>query len=479
MDKTKTMQRRQSLKTLAAGTLSTGVLLNACTPQTNVPMNEQHATGPMSDRGLAASETVVRVDMDLYFEAAANLYHKKDNPGGAFPLNVAENRLTWPMLRSEIERVARENPIADWVANYTSSVGAPSTRAVMATFMEKFLTHCPIDPEHLCLSPGAASVIDLTSWILGEPGDVAVLPAPCYSVYKQDIGNRPGLERYDLVTHHEVGELKGGPPLTVGHLDKAFSDITSNGKRFRMLIITNPDNPTGGMYSREQLKTYAEWCLARNIHMVVNEIYGLSLLDTHHPHLEGDYPGDISFHSFANLIQEKKSDYLHLWYALSKDFGVSGFRVGLVYSLHETFRKAYNNLNPPSMVSNYAQWTFEKVLGNHDFVRRYITANQRALTENYTVAVQRLRKLGVPYAPARGSLFVWLDLSELMQENTPESERILWMDLYRQAGILLTPGDGFGHSKRGQFRLVYSYVMKDDLEVAMERLEKFVSERRS
>ena len=472
------MQRREYLKTMAAGTVSTGVLLEACAPNTDAPMKER-IVSPLSGRGLEASNTVLRVDMDLYFEAADNLYHKRDNPDGAFPLNVAENRLSWPLLKRQIEKIAQENPIADWVANYTSSVGALSTREAMASFLSKFLTHCPIDPEHICLSPGAASVIELTCWIIGEAGDVAVIPAPCYSVYKQDIGNRPGLERYNLLTHRELSELKNGPLLTVEHLGQARTDIEKQGKRFRMLIITNPDNPTGGIYSREQLSSFADWCLANNIHMAVNEIYGLSQLDTKHPLLRSDYQGDTKFYSFANVIQEKKSDYLHLWYALSKDFGVSGFRVGLVYSLNQTFRTAYNNLNPPSMVSNYTQWTFEKVLGDHAFVEGYIKANQSALTENYALAVSRLRKLGVPYAPARGSLFVWLDLSEFLKDDTQEAESTLWMDLYKQSGVLLTPGNGFGHSKRGQFRLVYSYVMKEDLGVAMDRLTKYVEGRRA
>ncbi|HWA34165.1 MAG TPA: aminotransferase class I/II-fold pyridoxal phosphate-dependent enzyme, partial [Cyclobacteriaceae bacterium] len=355
-----------------------------------------------------------------------------------------------------------------------SSVGAPSTREVMASFLSKFLTGCTIDPEHICLAPGAAAVIDLTTWILCEPGDVAVIPAPAYPVYKQDIGNRPQVERYDLITHHEVTELKNGPLLSVAHLDQALADLTSKGKRFRVLILTNPDNPTGMVYTREQLLACADWCIAHNIHLVVNEIYGLSLIDTQHPDLSADYSGPTQFQSFAKIMQEKKSDYVHLWYALSKDFGVSGFRVGIVYSLNQTFCAAYNNLNAPSMMSNYAQWIFEKILGDHEFVAAYIKANQAALTENYAIAVRTFRKLQIPYSPARGSLFVWLDLSKLLKDDKAETEQKLWMDLYKESGVLLTPGNGFGHSKRGLFRLVYSYVMKDDLAVAMDRLATFV-----
>ena len=435
--------------------------------------------GPLASRGMTASTKAVRVDMDLYFEAAANLYDAKTNPQGKFPINVAENRLTWNLLKTKIEETALKNPLEDWVANYTSSVGALSTRQVFASFLEKFLTHCPIDPEHLCMGPGAAAVIEQTAWILGEPGDVAVIPAPSYSVYTQDLGNRPGVERYDLITHHNISEMKGRSLLTAAHLDDALSELKSKGKRFRMLILTNPDNPTGIIYSREQLMAYADWCITHNIHLIVNEIYGLSLLDTSHPELKPDYSEAQSFYSFAKIIQEKKSDYLHWWYALSKDFGASGFRVGLLYSLNDTLRKAYNNLNAPSLVSNYAQWIFEKVLADHDFVSAYIKANQRALTQNFALAVSRLRALKIPYSPSRGSLFVWLDLSEFMSENSAEAEHGIWMDLYQKTGVLLTPGDGFGHSKRGQFRLVYSYVSREELAVVMGRIEEFVVNKRN
>ncbi len=471
------MQRRETLKTIAAGTISTGLLLDACGTN-GKSSGELQTSGPLAARGVTASTAMIRVDMDLYFEATANLYHKINNPNGAFPLNVAENRLTWPLLRDRISKITKESVVDDWVAGYTSSVGAPSTRVVMAKFLSKFLTRCEIDPEHICLAPGAAAVIDLTSWILCEPGDVAVIPAPAYPVYKQDIGNRPAVERYNLITHHELAELKNGPLLSVAHLDQALADIESKGKRFRMLILTNPDNPTGVVYSRDQLRAYTDWCIAHNVHLVVNEIYGLSLLNTQHPELASDYSGPTEFQSFANIVQERKSDYLHLWYALSKDFGVSGFRVGIVYSLNQVFRAAYNNLNAPSMMSNYAQWIFEKILSDHEFVEAYVRANQEALTENYALTVSRLRKLGIPYSPARGSLFVWLDLSGLLKDDSADSERALWMSLYKESGILLTPGDGFGHSKRGQFRLVYSYMVKDDLSVAMDRFANFINAKR-
>ncbi|HEY5692173.1 MAG TPA: aminotransferase class I/II-fold pyridoxal phosphate-dependent enzyme, partial [Cyclobacteriaceae bacterium] len=190
------------------------------------------------------------------------------------------------------------------------------------------------------------------------------------------------------------------------------------------------------------------------------------------------YKRALPFYSFINIMQQKQSEYLHHWYALSKDFGASGFRVGMVYSLNKTFLEAYNNLNAPSMVSNFTQWIFELILRDHDFIEKYIQTNQQLLTENYLTVISTLKKLHVPYAPARGSLFVWLDLSAFLKEQSQDSESEFWLLLYKETGILLTPGNGFGHSKKGQFRLVHSCFQKKDLEVAMERMTKFVESKR-
>lgn len=431
----------------------------------------------LSQRGQVASQSVLRIDFEAYFEAVKNLYHETDNPEGTFPLNIAENKLSWPMLKTHMRQLATQHEIPDWVANYTNSTGSPTFREKVASFYTKFLTHCDINPEHLALSAGATSVIDLTSWILGEPGDVAVFPAPCYPVYKQDIQNKSGMERYNLITHHHVEEIKNGPLLTIDHLNAAREDIESQGKRFRLLVITNPDNPTGGMYAQSRLNEFSNWCIEHNIHLIVNEIYSLSLINTQHPDLKEEYPNPVSFYSFANIMQQKQSDYLHHWYALSKDFGASGFRVGMVYSLNKTFLEAYNNLNGPSMVSNYTQWIFELVFSDEAFVEKHIKTNQHLLTENYLTVVRSLRKLKIPYAPAHGSLFVWLDLSEFLKENTQALETELWNDLYQQTGILLTPGNGFGHTQHGQFRLVYSCFTAKDLEVAMERFSHFIKSK--
>lgn len=431
----------------------------------------------LSKRGQKAHDTVLRIDFELFFEASKNMYDKDTNLNGAFPLNTAENKQSWPLLKEKMELLLLEKSIPNWVANYTSCLGDESFRIALARFLSKFLTKCPINPEHLGISAGATAIIEMTAWLLADASDVVVFPTPSYPVYKQDIGNKANLERYDLVTHHEIADLKNKPALKIKHLKKAKKEIEKQGKKFKVLVLTTPDNPTGGIYTKKQLNRIADYCIKNHIHLIVNEIYGLSIIDTAHPAIKNDYAKQRAFSSFAKIMATKKSPYLHLWYALSKDMGISGFRVGAVYSQNEAFIKAYDNLNAPHLVSNHTQWLLSEILSDHDFMEKYITHNQRLLTESYILVVQYLKALNIPYVPSRGSLFVWADFSKFLKKQTLKAETKFWETLYKKTGVLLTPGEGFGHSKKGVYRIVFPCFKKEELEVAMKRLTVFLERR--
>jgi aspartate/methionine/tyrosine aminotransferase len=432
----------------------------------------------LSARGARAAATPLRIDHAAFREAMADRFHPSRNPSGALPLNIAENRLSWPLLRSRLEEAMAAGGVPDWVPTYASHRGAAPFRVAAASFLSEHLTRCPVDPDSLGVSAGATSVIEMTAHLLADAGDVAVIPAPCYPVYRQDIGNMAGVERYDLVTHHELSEIARGPALRIEHLERAKRDIEASGRRFRMLVLTTPDNPTGGVYPTQLLQDIADWCVARGTHLLVNELYGLSLIDTSHPAIRQDYHEDVPFVSVARLMADRQSDYLHLCYAVSKDLGISGFRVGMLHSHNRALLQAYENLNLTHSASNLTQWVLLGVLTDSAFMGAYVKENQMRLTESYALVVEALRALGVPYVPSRGSLFAWIDLSELLDEDSEAGELALWMDLYRSARVLLTPGVGFGHTKRGCFRVVYPSVTRDELAVATTRLSAWVEERR-
>lgn len=436
----------------------------------------------LSRRGLAAISQPLRADLDLFFEAMDNLYDAETNPEGVFTLCIAENGLCWPEMETKLREIAA-GPIPKWVPSYTSIIGAPELREASVGFMQKFLSGAAHNPELLAIAAGDAAVIEMCALLLGDPGDVVVIPSPAYMAYTPDIANKANLDRYDL--HHlalppqpstSSDSYRGAPlntyyELTTADLDRAYAEL---GDRFRVLLLTQPNNPTGQVYTETQISDFFTWCEARKIHLVSNEIYALSLLDQDHETIIDDYEERKWFTSVLRFLELKKSPYFHWWYAISKDFGLSGLRLGMAYTHNQDLLKAWSNYGATSMTSNHTQWMMSEIFNDHGWVREYQTVNTRRLTESYAAVVRVLRKQHIPYARAIGSLFVWIDLSRFLLNDTEESEIALWREIYEQTGILLTSPLGMGSQERGWMRMVYSCVRLAELEVAMERLNRWM-----
>ncbi|MCX8211503.1 MAG: aminotransferase class I/II-fold pyridoxal phosphate-dependent enzyme [Lewinella sp.] len=432
----------------------------------------------LSQRGKAAANQPLRADLDAFYEALEDKYDAKDNTNGKFTLTIAENALCWAELRGKFRDIQTRHEKPDWVASYTSLLGAPELREAATAFLQQHFSGVPLSPERLGVAAGAAAIIEMTSLLLGDPGDVAVIPGPAYMAYTPDIGAKAGLERYDL--HHVPTESTPKSDFrsptyfqhTTADLDRAYAEL---GDHFRMLILTQPNNPSGQVFTESQLLAFSDWCEAHKIHMIVNEIYALSLIDQDHEDLTEDYGERVQFTSVLRLLEKRKSNYLHWWYSFSKDFGISGFRLGMVYSHNEQMLKAWSNMGAPSMASNHSQWLVQKMLEDERWVQEYIAMNGKRITESYALVIRTLRANDIAYAPAAGSLFVWFNLSRLLNAHTDEAELELWQKVYNETGILLTSPVGQGSPDRGWYRMVYSCVQYDALEVAMARLHRFLA----
>ena len=432
----------------------------------------------LSNRGNKLAFNPARIDFEIFMEAVQNLYSPDENPNGAFPLNIAENQLMISQVKAQLNSILKKEEIPDWTLKYTDLLGNPEVRDSVAQFMENYLCKVPVAANTIGLSAGASAIIEVSSFVLANPGDVVVIPAPSYTMYTNDMGIKSGMERYDLQTHHHLEEYQSEAPVTTQLLDKTWNELKNQGKVFKILLLTSPDNPTGSRYTEEQLRVLADWCIDHEVHLIVNEIYGLSLIDIQDEELKTDYSATRNYCSFAKIIHEKKNDFLHLWYAFSKDFSMSGLRVGVVHSLNTDFMSGFANANVPHLVSNITQWTLGEMLKDTGFLDTYIDENQKQLTRSYKLLVRYLRKSEIPFIPSEGSFFVWTDFSKFLLEDSDKGQEQLWLEIYKNTGVLLTPGEGFGHEKKGLFRIVFTAVPYEHLEVAMDRMTTFLANRK-
>ncbi|WP_116126602.1 aminotransferase class I/II-fold pyridoxal phosphate-dependent enzyme [Lewinella sp. IMCC34183] len=418
----------------------------------------------LSTRGQKKANEPLRPDFALFERAMEQPYTPEDTDG-AVTLCIAENLLQWPTLRDKLQSITREAPWPDWIAAYTQLSGAPEFREAVAGFVGRHIAGQPLNADFFCGSAGATAVVEVSAMCLGKDGDYAVFPAPAYQAYAPDVQNKAGMLRHDIREYAaEFGT--GFHPLSVAELDATRDTL---GEKFRMLVLTQPDNPTGAVYADDQLRGIAGWCIEHEIHLVVNEIYALSQFSR-----DAEGVANVSaYTSFLPILEELDSPYLHWWYSFSKDFGVSGFRVGLMYSRNEDFRAAYTNFNAPHQISNLTQWVLAELLRDDAWVTEFQQENQRLLTGAYQTVTDTLDELGVPYTPARGSLFVWADFSRFLPERTPAAAEQLWERIFEETGILLTAPGGLGQPDAGWYRIVYSGVSPEALGAAMDRLRTF------
>ena len=428
----------------------------------------------LSSRGSALIGKPLRADFEKFAQAEDDAFDALSNPEGSITLCIAENVLSWNTMREKLAQLAKK-PVPQWVSKYTSVLGAPVFREALAGFAERHITTIDssdlqkLSSDHFAISSGATGIVEMTALLLCDEGDVAAFPAPCYPVYTQDVGNKAKVERYDIQPEKSWESTPGQHPLSVQDLDRSLAELKTHGRKLKLLVLTQPENPTGAIYSEQQLRDFADWSVRNEVHLCVNELYALSQINFTDERLKMDYGlNPTPFYSFLKEVEQRKSPFLHWWYSFSKDFGISGLRTGVMYSRNDDLLEAFGNYGAPSTVSNHTQWLLSEVISDDAWVSAFAKTNQERLTDSYAKVVEVLREQGVSYRAARGSLFVWAKVNQ----DQAVSDEAFWRKLFDDQKVLLTATGGFGHEKKGWLRIVYSCVEPETLGIALKRLSK-------
>jgi len=261
---------------------------------------------------------------------------------------------------------------------------------------------------------------------------------------------------------------------TVADLDAAYARAVQAGHPPKNLILCQPLNPTGAVYSHAAMERMITWALQNStrhprMHVVSDEIYGNS-----------HFPG-VHVTSAAQIMHERQQqqasddnnfsylgDYVHVVAGLSKDFGMSGLRVGSLLTHNAALLEAMGTVGYYSSVSQYTQWALTALLQDTVWRDAYLAENRRRLRAVFRAAVEALGGIGVPVFPAtQGGMFAWADFSALLQQPN-QTETDLWRELFYEAKVLFTTGESCWGDKPGMFRVVYSWP--DGGEAAMREL---------
>lgn len=186
-------------------------------------------------------------------------------------------------------------------------------------------------------------------------------------------------------------------------------------------------------------------------------------------------------HGFESVLRilgnDLGNDVHHIW-ALSKDFGSSGFRIGTLYTQNTRLLSSVANLNIFSCVSHPMQMVVSEILLDDNFVYPFLHHSRVKIRYSYELCTRRLDEMVIPYVPAKAGIFVYADFSSLLPEQTPEGEARFASLLLDAARIIMTPGSAQHDLKAGMFRICYCFVTPEVLEIAMGRLDRIVGKIR-
>lgn len=174
------------------------------------------------------------------------------------------------------------------------------------------------------------------------------------------------------------------------------------------------------------------------------------------------------------MLDNKLGDDVHMVWAVSKDFGSSGWRLGVLYSQNELLIKSLANLSIFSCVSQPVQMMTAELLTDDAFVDSFLDESRDRLRNSYQICTSKLEEMVIPFVPAEAGLFVYVDFSSLLPAKTFECEAQLSDLFLEHAKLVLTPGSSQRDASPGMFRICYAWVSVEVLELAMERLSRLV-----
>ncbi|GAB2829077.1 pyridoxal phosphate-dependent aminotransferase [Alpinimonas psychrophila] len=343
----------------------------------------------------------------------------------------------------EAARLALEDPKN---FRYTPAAGLPDLREAIAakTLRDSGLK---VEPSQVVVTNGGKQAVYQAFATLLDPGDEVLVPTPYWTTYPEVIKLAGGVQ-VDVFAGAEANYL-----VTVDQLEAARTDRT------KVLLFVSPSNPTGSVYSPEQVKAIGEWADLHGLWVISDEIYQNLTYD------------GIKAVSIVDAVPAL-ADRTILVNGVAKTYAMTGWRLGWMVGPTDAIKGAANlQSHLSSNVSNISQRAAIAALnGPQDCVEEMRLAFDR----RRKLIVGELNKIDGLHTPTpQGAFYVYPDVSGLLNRTwggvTPTSSLELADLILDKAEVAAVPGEAFGPS--GYLR--FSYALGDEaLLEGISRLQK-------
>ncbi|WP_422933924.1 pyridoxal phosphate-dependent aminotransferase [Sinomonas sp. P47F7] len=332
---------------------------------------------------------------------------------------------------------------------YSPAGGLPELKQAIA---EKTLRDSGYEAQasQVLVTNGGKQAVYNTFATLLDPGDEVLLPTPYWTTYPEAIRLGGGVP-VEVFAGPEQGYL-----VTVDQLDAALTDRT------KILLFVSPSNPTGAVYSPEQVTEIGEWAAAKGLWVVTDEIY---------EHLTYDR---VPFTSIATAVPAL-GDKVVILNGVAKTYAMTGWRVGWMIGPADVIKAATNlQSHATSNVANVSQMAaLAAVSGPLDAVEEMKVAFDR----RRQAMVAGLSAIdGVNCPTPHGAFYAYPDVRELLGKEIggirPATSAELAALILDKVEVAIVPGEAFGPS--GYVRL--SYALGDaDLAEGVGRIQEFLA----
>jgi aspartate aminotransferase len=329
---------------------------------------------------------------------------------------------------------------------YTPAVGLPELREAIA---KKTLADSgtEITASQVVVTNGGKQAVYQAFAVLLDPGDEVILPSPYWTTYPEAIALAGG-KAVEVFAGSDQNYM-----VTVEQLEKARTPKT------KAMLLCSPSNPTGSVYSKEQIKAIGEWALANEIWIVSDEIYQNVIYD------------GKKAHSITEVVPAMK-DLTIMVNGVAKSYAMTGWRLGWMAGPVDAMKAAANlQSHLSSNVNNIAQRAAIAALTGP---QAEVKAMVEAFDRRRHLAVAELAKINGWLAPMpEGAFYVYSDVRGLLGKSwggkVINTSLELCDYILDTAEVALVPGEAFGPS--GYVRM--SYALGDaQITEGIQRLQK-------
>jgi aspartate/methionine/tyrosine aminotransferase len=321
---------------------------------------------------------------------------------------------------------------------YSITWGAQNFREALAKKQSKFMG-IPIDPQtQIVVTCGSTEAMMAAMLTVVNPGDKVIVFSPFYENYTADA----------ILSGAEPIYVHLRPPLFGFDVDELETAFKQNPKA---LILCNPSNPSGKVFTREELETIARFAKKYDTFVITDEVY---------EHIVYEPCRHVYIASLPCMFERTISCS-----SLSKTYSITGWRLGYIIAPEQIIdgaRKVHDFLTVGA-----AAPLQEAAVTALNFDDDYYHKLKEVYTEKKDFFIQGLEKLGLKYTIPQGAYYVLVDISEFGATN--DVEFCEWMA--REVGVAAVPGSSF--FKEDVNHLIRFHFAKniETLSEALKRLE--------